>query len=241
MVGSVQDDDVWEHDSYPPDDDDDVISTPTAGGGRKRGKKTATPRRILAKENERKALEMRKTGMTYEFIGIQLGLSTAGARACVLRAMEQMIQEPARELIIVQYERLNHMLLALWPQVNAGERGAISEARMIMQDMNRLMGADAPQKLQVSGGVDVTHGGAIAVVDIDEKSFIAEMQKVIYQHEAQQQHANTHGLPGAPREIVMGGGDTPDYLDDEEIIEAEVIDVQPKPARPSMMVLPKEE
>lgn len=234
--------DDWESDEYPPETDvPELIQTPTLHPKRrKRTKNGTTPNRILSQEHARRALEMRKTGMTYEFIGQSLGLSTSGARAAVVRAMESVITEPAQELRLVMYERLNHMLLALWPQVHAGERGAINEARQIMNDMLRLFGADSPQKVQVEGAVSHEHSGAIAVVEVNEKDFIAEMQKMVFQQQMQEQAKSQHQLGPIEHtaDIPFGGGDEDEY---DEVIEAEVIEAQPAKPKPSMAIKPKEE
>lgn len=236
-MASEPSDNEWVSEEYPPElDAPELIQTPTLHPKRrKRTKNGTTPNRILSQEHSRRALEMRKTGMSYEFIGQTLGLSTSGARAAVIRAMDRIITEPAHELRLVTYERLNHMLLAIWPQVHAGERGAISEARAIMNDILRLFGADSPQKVQVEGQIE--HSGAVAVVEIDEKDFIAEMQKMVFQaqHTPHQLGPITHS-----EQITFGGGDDEEY-DDDEVIVPEVIEHRPIKPPMSMAIKPKEE
>jgi hypothetical protein len=175
--------------------------------------------------------------MTYEYIGLQLGLTTSGAYQCVRRAMESLVAEPAKELVQITYERLNQMLLVLWPAVNAGDIRAISEARALMNDMLRIMGADNPTKIQVDQNVTGEIG--MIHVDITEADFIAEMQKVIFQSQYQNEHLALN--PPEP-EIVFGGGDDGSYDDEEDIIEAVVIEEEPtRPEKPrSMAVTPKE-
>lgn len=159
-------------DEYPPDDPDDheVPDLPT---GSARGRVSSS--RIMAKEKQRRAMEMRKAGATFEAIAQALGYASAsGAHNAVKNAMNTLIQEPAEDLRTVQYERLNHMLVMLWPKVNSGDERAIAQAQSLMRDMNELMGANLPRKTEV----DVSVQGAIIVADVDSGDYIAAMQKV---------------------------------------------------------------
>lgn len=152
--------------------EDDDVDTPSLPVKRGHGRVTGQAR-ILARENQRRALEMRKAGATFDAIAQTLGYSSAsGAYNAVKTAMDAIIQEPVDDLRRYQYERLNHMLVTLWPKVNNGDERAISEARGIMRDMNELMGANAPLKTEVNVQ------GAIIVADVDSGDYIAAMQRI---------------------------------------------------------------
>lgn len=139
----------------------------------KRRKSSAT--RILAREKQRRSLELRKGGATYDQIAQAVGYSSpSGARSAVLRAFGEIIQEPAAELRTLQIERLNHFLLILWPQIQAGDTRAIETGLRVMDKLDKLLGTEEAQKVDVN----VQHEGAILVVDGNEQEFIAHMKKM---------------------------------------------------------------
>ncbi|GAG13752.1 unnamed protein product [marine sediment metagenome] len=111
-----------------------------SGNGKKTGKKA-----IVMKEKTRTAIELRKAGASYQSIADQLGYADpSGAYRAVSRGLDTLVKEPAEELRTVQYERLNHMLISLWPRVQGGELAAMDRALGIMDRMSRLFGIEAP-------------------------------------------------------------------------------------------------
>lgn len=140
---------------------------------RKRG--LTTPSKILAQEKMRKAVELRKAGATYDSIAQMVGYSDAsGARKAVERAMKQMIQEPALEVKTIQIERCNHMLMTLWPKVQQGDERAIDSTLRIMDKIDRYMGTEEAQKIDINA----THTNAVLVIDGDKDDYIAAMKRL---------------------------------------------------------------
>lgn len=123
----------------------------------------ANTKSIEVREKDRKALELRKAGASYELIAKQLGYAdSSGAYKSVKRSMQSIISEPAEELRQVEYERLNQMLLSIWERVQLGELGAIDRALSIMDRIGRLYGLNAPQRTEIdqriSQGVMIVNG-----------------------------------------------------------------------------------
>ena len=114
----------------------------------------ASARRLAAREREIKALELRKAGATYVQIAEALGISRAGAHKVVLRALARLEKEAGEEaehLRRLEIERLDAMLLAIWPHVKKGSLGAIDRAIRIMERRAKLLGLDAPTKADIQG------------------------------------------------------------------------------------------
>ena len=131
--------------------------------------------KILAKENQRKALELRKSGATFAQIAQAVGYSDASSCAkAVRKAMTEITQEPAMDLRTLQVERLNHMLLVLWPKVNAGDENAINTGLRIMDKLDRLMGTEAATQVDVN----LSHEGAVLVIDGNKDEYIKQMQRM---------------------------------------------------------------
>lgn len=93
------------------------------------------------KELRRQALELRKGGASYWAIAHTLGYKNAeAAHKAVSRAVEGLEVESQIELFAIQQERLNTMLLTIWPQVQAGDTRAIQTALSIWGEINSMNG-----------------------------------------------------------------------------------------------------
>lgn len=136
-----------------------------------RGKST----KLVAKERQRRALELRKAGATYQAIADQLGYAGShSARKAVLTAFEDIPREAAGEVRTLQVERLHHMLVRIWTDVQNGEYRAMDLALRIMDQLNRLQGVEAPTTTEVN----VMHKGAVLVIDGNQEDYIAGLQKM---------------------------------------------------------------
>jgi hypothetical protein len=112
------------------------------------GESKSSPRRIAATERQRKALELRKAGASYDQIAKQLGYrGRSGAHKSVMAALKKTLKEPAESVRKLELARLDEMLLALWPQVKVGNHGAIDRALKIMQRRAALQGLDEPKQV----------------------------------------------------------------------------------------------
>jgi len=121
------------------------------------GRSKVDNRIVRGRQREIESLELRKAGLTYRQIGERLGITEQGAHAAVMRALRRLnerITEAAEEVRRLELERLDRLLLALWPQAAKGNQGAVDRVLRIMERRARLLGLDAPK------GVDVTSGGA---------------------------------------------------------------------------------
>jgi hypothetical protein len=65
-----------------------------------------------------------------------------------MAALKATLQEPADELRKMELERLDRLLLAVWGQAAKGNQGGIDRALKIMERRAKLLGLDAPTKVQ---------------------------------------------------------------------------------------------
>ena len=106
---------------------------------------------ITAAEKQRRALELRKAGATFEQIADSLGYAfPAAAAKAVKTALKRTIQEPADEVRELELARLDAMLFAIWPRVKQGNLQAIDRALKIMARRAEYLGLDAPAKIDIS-------------------------------------------------------------------------------------------
>jgi hypothetical protein len=131
----------------------------------KRKPQKATPTIIHNAERAARALELRKGGATYEMIGQDLEVSTVRAFQIVNEALKALVAEPAAEVRKLEVERLDHMLSVIWPvATNAASETTTVDAsllemilkaqdgvRKLMERRAKLLGIDAPEKVQEVG------------------------------------------------------------------------------------------
>lgn len=103
-------------------------------------------------EQQRKALELRKAGATYEQIAVQLKVSNRSvAWKLVKTAIEDIVREPAEEVLQLELARLDAMLLGVWTDAKGGNTAAIDRALRIMDRRAAYLGLDAPKRSEVTG------------------------------------------------------------------------------------------
>ncbi len=111
---------------------------------------------------EKKAMEMRMQGMSYEAIGAKLGYSSNATHAAVMRVLkfhDEDVKEKVPQARQLELDRCDKMLDALWPKVKAGDTYAIGAALKVAERRARLSGLDMPVKVDPLSG----EGGAIAL------------------------------------------------------------------------------
>lgn len=109
------------------------------------GESRASARKIRGAERRRRALELRKQGLSYAEIGRELGITAAAARFSIRKALEDLheeIRQESRELIALQIARLEELYARLNPRIQEGDVDAIRVAVHIVVNIARLLGAD---------------------------------------------------------------------------------------------------
>jgi hypothetical protein len=113
------------------------------------GEPKASERRIEAVERQRKAVELRKAGMSYEAIADELGYAgKSGAYKAVHTALTRTLQEPADELRALEAARLDDLWRGIWLDARKGNVAKIDRALKIMARRAALLGLDAPIKTE---------------------------------------------------------------------------------------------
>ena len=111
--------------------------------GQRVGESSTSPRRLRAMEKQLAALELRKTGMTFEAIAKTLGYqSRASAFKAVMTAIKELKREPAQELVELELARLDAMLAGLWPSATTGDARSVDSLLRLSERRARLLGLD---------------------------------------------------------------------------------------------------
>jgi hypothetical protein len=108
-------------------------------------------------EKERKVLEYRRGGLTFDLIADRLGYASAsGAHKAYLSACNRIVYEDVVEVRKSEMDRLDIAQAAIWgdltdtQNVDANTRARLVMALMkIMERRARLLGLDMPTKAQV--------------------------------------------------------------------------------------------
>ncbi len=132
------------------------------------GRDVSSAEAIATAERHAVWLEMRKKGFTYRAIAAETGASTNAVFEAVHAALRAIRDEPAEELRQLELERLDALLRSVWDQA-IGELGeqegdtpemlearvgrhldSLEAARKVLADRRKVLGLDAPTKLEVS-------------------------------------------------------------------------------------------
>lgn len=126
------------------------------------GKKTS-PETAAAKVKAAKALELRMKGKTFDAIAEEAGYnSKQAAFDAVKRSLEAITREPAQELLKLDLERLDVMWGIHYLNAQAGDVQALAACMKIMERRAKLLGLDAPVK--VDNKTEVTSKQGVLVV-----------------------------------------------------------------------------
>jgi hypothetical protein len=176
--------------------------------------------RINAQEKRRRAMEARKAGMSYTQIAELLGYADAsGASKAVHKAFSQIIQEPVAELKVLQIERINHLLMAVWSKAQAGDERAIASVLSLMDKLDRYEGTEAMTTTEVH------HTGNVLVAQGSKDDFISAMKQMAGVDQNGQNMAQQvpGGAVSAPQQIV--GPQYPPGMDRRTLGPQQPVDV----------------
>jgi hypothetical protein len=117
-------------------------------------RKDAQPGKAEAAAERRvQALQLRMAGASYRAIGSRLGVSEAQAHRDVhaeLTRLAEKAADAAEQVRTLELERLDAMLLALWPQAKQANQGAIDRVLRLMERRAKLLGIDAPTRIDAT-------------------------------------------------------------------------------------------
>lgn len=111
-------------------------------------------------EKERKALELRRAGITYDVIAERTGYSDrSAARKAVQRALKRTLAGPAKELRDLEADRLDRLQAGLWAEAAKGHLGSVDRILKIMDRRARLLGLDIEaERIEATRGLVLNFG-----------------------------------------------------------------------------------
>ncbi len=123
--------------------------------------------RAVTLEREAKAFSLRKGGKSYTAIARTLRISPQAAHKLVSAVFQRFTDELGETVAVVrqlELERLDQMLLGIWPAVRKGDLPSIDRALKISERRPKILGIDLPIAREVSG----PDSGRISVAFLDQ-------------------------------------------------------------------------
>ena len=159
-----------------------------------RGESKLSPRRVTAVEKQRRAVELRLAGRTWQEIANTVGYRDhSGAVRAVESALQRTLQEPSDSYRALTLERLTKVLQVFWPNMLQGDYPAAKMVLQTLTDIRKLMGLDSPVQVEHGGsGIPIQH----EVVSIDVAD-ISEALEVLANAGAVRVESNGHQPNGA--------------------------------------------
>jgi hypothetical protein len=113
-------------------------------------------------EKERRALGLRRAGITYDEIARQVGYANAsGARKAVMRGLKRTLQDDADATRQLEADRLDRLQAGVWNAAAGGDVQALDRVLKIMDRRAKLLGLDVPAKHELTGP-----GGGGLVIEV---------------------------------------------------------------------------
>ena len=147
------------------------------------------PRRLRARERDRRAVELRAAGLTFAAIGVQLGVSDEAARKAVNRALDATrvdIAQATDRLRALEAERLNTAAAVLSPKVEAGDLRAHEVWLRNRTRYAALLGLDLRPEADVSTPLTVVLTGTARPEEAPEGACVIDARLPWEQESADQ-------------------------------------------------------
>lgn len=135
----------------------------------------ARPSRIKVETIEREAevLKLRRGGLTFDLIAKKLGYKhPSGAHKAYVNACKRLIRADVEDIRSTELDRLDMAQTAIWPKVLRGEIPAIMALMKVMDRRAKLLGLDAPTKIQaevVTYDADAINGELRRIYEVFEQ------------------------------------------------------------------------
>jgi DNA-binding CsgD family transcriptional regulator len=134
--------------------------------------------RLNAAERRVQAFELAKAGASYRAIGKRLGVSHAQAQRDVVSVLEELNTRSRAHAVDyrrLHLARLEDLLLAVWPAARQGDLASQAQALRILERESRLLGLDAPARVDVEQRIRVI----AAELGLDPDAAVAEAARVL--------------------------------------------------------------
>lgn len=136
--------------------------------GRPNGRRDSktSPRRVRKVANALSALDLRRQGLTHAKIAEKLGISHSYVTALLNEAMGRQVDEAAEEARKLDLARLDELMSGVYKKAVKGDAGAIDTVLTIMGRRAKMLGYDAPSKVDATNVNVNANASAAAAGDV---------------------------------------------------------------------------
>jgi len=128
--------------------------------------KKRSPQHIVTRLRQRKALELRLAGKTYEQIGKVLNVGKSQAERIIIAAMDATINEPAHRVFRMEMARLDALLEGRYEAACQGDDNAIYACLAVMRHRAQLLNWIGAGREPASARLTIEGGGNAQTLDI---------------------------------------------------------------------------
>lgn len=197
--------------------------------------------KVVKEQREKRArcLQLRADGLTYREIADVMGYKSASAAQYqVTKGLEEVVLEPAKELIIIDLVRLDEFQKRLTAKMRKGDDSVITTLMAIMRERRVLLGwspeswSEEQRKGEgiTNNGVMVIQGdstsfvrGMMEAVGIDPNSEEAKKRLEIVRAQEEKEGTGEYALTGPkPNELLMAAASSA-LNENNGIIKGEVV------------------
>ena len=153
-----------------------------------------SPRHISAVEKQRRAVELRMAGHTWQTIADTLGYSShSSAIRAVEAALVRTLEPASSSFRALTLERLTKVIQVFWPMMIQGDYSAARTVMQASSDIRKLLGLDSPVQIEHGGnGIPIQH--EVVSIEIGD---VTEALKVLADVGAVRLGANGHQVNGS--------------------------------------------
>jgi hypothetical protein len=141
-----------------------------------------SPRAIAARDRQIHALQLRRSGATFQQIAEQLGYAhRSNARKAIQAALDGALSDEADALRALDLDRLDRLQLAHWPRATSGDVKATETVLKVMQHRAKLLGLYAPVQREVTFREEIAAMAEKVAADygLDPGEIVAEAERFL--------------------------------------------------------------
>ena len=145
------------------------------------GESKTSKRRLTAYKRQLAALELRESGHTYSEIAAELGYAgPPGAYKAIMTVLRETQQEPSDRVRAIELRRVDRLMKVYWPAALTGNIDHANMVRQLMRDRARLLGLDAPIKVQHLDPEDRAEAKRLAVrLGLPIEEVVKEAERIL--------------------------------------------------------------
>lgn len=135
---------------------------------------------IERKQRMAEALKLRAAGANYKQIGEVLKISESYARRLTIKAMDEVVIDDAKEVIMMDLLRLDEMQMMATRALRSGDLNQIERIMRIMRERRDILGltTDSWKEQQSERAGSLTNNG-IMVVNGSSENFVEAMMRAV--------------------------------------------------------------